>query len=297
MTQEVAVTCGAETHFVLKAEGLPSGLRRGMERIGIPNLGKGHGDVTATPPPQEDDSALQDKAQFPILIYKLELPYAEMRVGFGISKKGVVAAVGKRCAISGVPNFLDETTRQWREKMHLAATGKGPLEEALEVRVLREVIALTVSGKGRDAEVRKLYPFGLSSEAIATILGDTQLALNAVTLKTRAIIAGLCAILCAAFFYFLFMTGGHLKLTGGWNLPGVVGADIAILGVALGASWTILNFSTRFVLQKRFPQLSVALQQKIGKTGYGMLGAIVAAYALFILLSPVKPLWLAMFMH
>ncbi len=294
MTQEITVTCGAETHFKLLAEGLPSGLRRGLDRIGIVNLGKGHADITATQPPMEEDTPPSNAAQFPILIYTVKIPYAEMRIGFG-GKKAVVSAVGKRCAIMGVPNFLDDTLKFWREKLHQAALGKGPLEEALEVRALKEILALAVSGKGTVEEVRKLYPFGLSAEAITGSLSDTRLALNAVTLKTRAIIAALCAATCAGLFYLLFVKGSHARITAGWNAAMVGGADLIILCLALGASWAILNFSTRFVLQKRFPQLSVALQQKIGKTGYAMLGGIVAAFVLFILLSPVKPLWFEMF--
>jgi hypothetical protein len=297
LTQEVTVTCGAETHFRMISEGLPSGLRRGLDRIGTANLGKGHADITTLPPPKDTTATPQEKkAQFPILTYQVILPYAEMRVGFG-NKKGIISVVGKRCAISGVPAFIDDTIKPWRDKLHQAALANAPLEEALEVRAIKEILALTVSGNGRSDEVRRLYPFGLSTEAITSILTDTKLALNVATLKTRSIIAASCSVICVIAFYALFMTDAHESFTLGWQSITVAGTDIAILALALGLSWAVLNFSTRFVLQRRFPQLSVALQQKIGKTGASMLGGITAGYLLFILLSSIKPLWLVSLFH
>jgi hypothetical protein len=162
---------------------------------------------------------------------------------------------------------------------------------------LREILALTVSGKGRADEVRKTYPFGLSNEVIAAILDDMQLALNQATFKTRAIIAALCAGVCAGLFYFLFTTSAHTQITQGWANAAVAALDMAILAAALGLSWAVMNFSTRFVLQKRFPQLSVALQQKIGKTGLVMLGGIIAAFVIILLLTPFRPVWLALLMR
>lgn len=301
ITQEIAVTCGAETHFKLQTGDLPSGLRRGLDRVGIANLGKGHADIVASEPVKQNEGgeAGENKTRQPqssILIYKAELPYAEMRMGFG-GKKAVVSAFGKRCMLMGVPNFLDDTLKPWREKLHQAAQGTATLDEAMQGRALREILALTMSGKGRAEEVRKVYPFGLSTEAIASILADLQLALNHVTLKTRAMIAALCAGICAAFFYFMFMTDSHAQLTHGMANPIVLGLDSAILAAALGISWATLSFSTRLVLQKRFPQHAVALQQKIGKTGFVMLGAIIAAFAIILLFAPMKPLWLTIFMR
>jgi hypothetical protein len=296
ITQEVQVTCGATSHFTLQYEGLPSGLRRGLDRIGIVNLGRGHAEITATEPPKKEDEELNEKTQIPVLLYSAALPYAEMRMDFG-GKKAIVCAVGKRCAISGVPNFLDTTLKPWRDKLHLAALGQAKLEDAMEARALNDILALTVAGKDRAREIRKLYPFGLSSEALASILTDMRLALNKTTLKTRAVMAMLCGGVCAAAFYTLFGTGVEVRVARGWNRYVDLGFDLAMLAAALGASWVILNFSTRFALQRRFPHLPHALQQKIGKTGYSMLGGIAAAFVVFLLSAPVKPLWLAGFMR
>lgn len=296
VSHEVTVTCGADAHFKLVSEGLPSGLRRGLDRIGIKNLGKGHADIAARAPTQEELEAKREAGRILVLVYSVLLPYAEMRMRLG-AKKAVISAVGKRCAISGVPPFLDEPLQPWRGKLHEARLGKGSLEEALTARALREIMSLTIAGKGRIEEVRRLYPYGLSGEAMNSLLADTQLALNRTTLKTRTVIAVLCAVVCAGLFYLWFVAGFEARVTMGWMRYNGLAADVALLGGALAASWGALNFSTRFVLRQRFPQHALALQQKIGKTGYGMLGGIAAAFILCLLLAPVKPLWLAMLMR
>jgi hypothetical protein len=213
-------------------------------------------------------------------------------MAFG-NKKAIISVVGKRCAISGVPNFLDDSLHPWREKLHQAAFGKASLQEAIEARALQEILSLSVAGKGRVEEVRRLYPFGLSVDAINAILKDTRLAINRTTLTTRTVIAVLCVAACFTSFYLVFTSGTEQRLTAGWSRWQEMVADSTFLVTAIGASWALLNFSTRFVLKKRFPQMQLALQQKIGKTGYSMLGGIIAVFAVCIWLSPIKPLWLA----
>ncbi|MDE1902072.1 MAG: hypothetical protein KGI37_10585 [Alphaproteobacteria bacterium] len=296
ITQEVAVTCGAETHFKLIAKDLPSGLRRGLERAGIENLGKGYADIKASPPPKDEDDEPHDKPPFPILTYQAVLPYAEIRMNFG-RKKAVISVFGKRGAMMGVPPFLDEPLQRWRDKLRAAAAGKAALGDALDARAMRDILALTVAGRGRIEPLRKLYPFGLSEGAMKTMLADMRLALNRATLKTRAVIAAASAALCAALFYLAMMTGFAAHLCAG--LPAAAGAGIymAMLAAGLTASWGALNFSTRLVLKKRFPQLQFAMQQKIGKTGYAMLAGIVAIFILMMMLSPAKPLWLGLLLR
>ncbi|MDE2029237.1 MAG: hypothetical protein KGI97_01600 [Alphaproteobacteria bacterium] len=297
ISQEVAVTCGAETHFKLDAKGLPSGLRRGLDRVGIANLGKGHADIAATPPAKDEDGdGTPDKPPFPILTYSVKLPYAELRLGIG-GKKAVISVFGKRCALMGVPNFLDASLKPWRDKLTAAAHGQGALEDALGARAMREILAMTIAGKGSMEELRKIYPFALSNEAAQGMLADVRQALNRVTLKTRAAIAVICVLLCAAGFDQFLTTGGAARITQAF-LPAVGFAIcFSTLALALGASWAVLNFSARFVLRKRFPQLRLGLQQKIGKTGAAMMAAIVAVFVLLLMLAPVKPLWLALLLR
>ncbi len=292
LTQETEVTCGAETHFILLNEGLPSGVRRGLDRIGIENLSKGHADISVSDVPKKKDNAPEEGPRVPILLYKAVLPYAEMKIDLG-GKKALVTAFGKRCAISGVPNFLDLSLKPWRDKLHLAAFGQAPLEEALKARAIKEIFSLVVGGKGSEREARRLYPFGLSSEAISTMLNDLALALKKATLATRTIIALICGGLCAAFFYAFFVKGldGRLMVWGRFGND--IALDALVLAAAFLISWLALNFSTRLVLQCRFPQMPHALQQKIGKTGLTMFAGIALTYVFFLLLAPVKPLWLA----
>ncbi len=302
ITHEATVTCGAETHFRLKAEGLPSGLRRGLERIGLANLHKGHADVTAQMPPEEKGAKEKggeppkEGAPVPILHYEVKLPYAELRMDFG-NKKAVVSVVGKRCAISGVPNFLDDALNPWIEKLRVAATHTGNLNEAIEVRALKEILSLTVAGKDRTDEVRKLYPFGLSAQTIDGILSDMRLALNRATLKTRATMAIGCVVASALIAYIIFMQGIEARITMGWKWYIGLALDIALTGAMMAASWALLNFSTRFVLQRRFPQLKLALKQKIGKTGRSMLAAIVTVFLVTMFFATIRPLWLALLIH
>jgi len=295
MTQEVEVVCGAETHFILINEGLPSGLRRGLDRIGIENLGKGHADITVEDVPkkkEEEEPPPEQGAKIPVLTYKAVLPYAEIKIDLG-GKKALISAVGKRCAISGVPNFLDNSLKSWRDKLHMAAFGEAPLEEALQARAFKEILSLIVSGKSSERDVRRIYPFGLSSEFIGTAITDLRAALKKVTLKTRAFMACFCGALCAAFFYAFFVTGysGRLMVWGHFGSDLVL--DLIALMAALGISWVVLNFSTRFVLQCRFPGMPHALHQNIGKTGGTMFAGIIGTYILFLIMAPVKPLWLA----
>jgi len=75
LTQEVTVTCGAETHFTMEHEGLPSGFRNGLGRIGIEHLGKGHADIKASEPPKkEGKEEAAPPAQIPVLLYNATLP-------------------------------------------------------------------------------------------------------------------------------------------------------------------------------------------------------------------------------
>lgn len=291
ITQEAVVTCGAETHFTMQTEGVPGNLRQGLGRLGIVNLPKGHADITATLPPKEGEEASEGKKLTTILLYSVVLPYAEMKISFG-GKKGIVTALGKRCAISGVPNFLDSSLRPWLEKLRLAALGTAPLESALDARAIDEILSLTVAGKGQAKEVRRLYPFGLSAEVVSALLTYTRLALNKTTLKFRAATAVLCVALSAAFFYALFFEGIEWGVTLAWNRYAAFGFDLAALAAALGISWAVLNFTIRFILKGRFPKRTYALTQKIGKIGYGMFAGIAVAFVVVLFLAPVKPLWL-----
>ncbi|MDD3029998.1 MAG: hypothetical protein PHS57_06945 [Alphaproteobacteria bacterium] len=291
ITHEVEVTCGAETHFTISHEGLPSGLRKALDRIGIAHLNKGHADITVKEVARTNDDEPQGEGNIPVLEYEARIPYAEMKMDLG-GKKAIVSAVGKRGAMAGVPNFLDHVLKPWRDKLKLAAFGQTPLEEALEVRAIRDALALTVSGKGTDRDMRCLYPFGLSSEVIGSLLNDMNLALKKTTLRTRALMATVCGTLCALFFYGFFFHGHEAQLTQGLPWIEAFGMDMAVLGGALLASWLLLLTATRLALKGRFPYRAYRFQQRVGKTGLSMVLGILVIFILLLLMAPIKPLWL-----
>jgi len=288
-TQEIKVTCGAQTRFSMEAGNMPSGLRKGLDRIGVSRLGNGHADIESVVLKQETEGeSLENR---PLMAYTATLPYAEMKVDLG-GKKAVVSAIGKRCVIVGVPPFLDLSLKPWMEKLHLAASGKLPLEQALQARAIKEILSLVVSGRGGKREIQKLYPYGLSSGAVESILADLKNALKRMTLTVRTITAVACAVLAGGFFYLLFPMGLEYRLMQNAGPLASFGFGAATLAAALGASWAALNFAARFALRRRFPKNALALQQKTGKTGYALFAAVAAAFFIAIALAPVKPFWL-----
>jgi hypothetical protein len=288
ITQEIAVECAATTYFTMAHDDLPSGLRRGLDRIGVENLGKGHGDISAFEVTQEERERVPKGGQIPVLRYVVALPYAEMKVNLA-GKKALLSAVGKRCVLSGVPNFLDFTLRPWREKLHAAALGQASVDDALGARAVKDVLCLVVAGNGTERHVRRAYPFGMSSEAILAMIKDMRLALKKKTQNTRAAVALACFLIWGAVFFAHFVKG---LAVGDLANVQAFGADLTLLAVALISSWVALNLAARVVLKQYLPDAPYALQQAVGKIGLGMFLGITAAFVVSLLLAPVKPLWL-----
>ncbi len=289
ITQEIKVNCGVETFFTVSYGDLPSGALRGLDRIGVANLGKGHADIKSYPPPKKEDEDKTPQAKELVLIYEASWPYAELKMSFS-GKKAVVSSVGKQGVLTGIPTFLDKSLKPWREKLSYAAQGKGPLEDALKARALKEFFLLAVAGKGTEKEARKLYPFGVSSEALAEIMNNMCLALKKATLSARAMGALISFAASAVFFYAFFMMGMEADLArSAASSVFAILIDLGALIAALVLSWGVLNFITSLALSLRFGKTPLALRQTIGKIGVAMLAGTVALYALFAFLAPVKP--------
>lgn len=284
ITQEVGITCGAETHFKLEATGLPSGLRRGLDRLGIVNLSKGHADIELLPPKKEEGED-KDAPPKPVVEYRAKLPYADLKVKFGASRIALMSAFGKKCALLNVPNFLDTSLEEAREKLK-----SGDLEETLKMRLIREALALELGGKGRVNELRKLYPVGLSQEVAHEILFNLHKALKQETVTLRGLIAGLCVLGSIALFAGLFMTSLHHDLTQLWPKRNVALFDLGVLSGTLLLSWLTLGVATSLLMRKRFSDLKIALHQKTGKIGLTMLGSIFLAF--IVLMALIRPVWL-----
>ena len=266
-------------------------MRRGLDRIGIVNLGQGHADITAMPAPDDDERAPDDKRPVPVLTYIATLPYAEMRTDFGY-KKSIVAVVGKRCAISGVPPFLDVALKPWRDKLREAAQGRGAIDAAFEGRAIRECFELMAAGRGQIAEARKLYPFGLSLDVIKSIYLDLRQYLHQSTLRLRSATAAASVVVVGIFFYGLVATGFVSQLAAAHGAILEAFADLSVLGFGLAGGWGALNFVTRFFLIRRFPTIKFGLTQKIGWIGQVMLASIVLLFVLCLWLAPVAPSWM-----
>ena len=213
------------------------------------------------------------------------------------TKKALVGAFGKRCILIGVPAILDDALVPFREKLKAAARGEGALDDALDARALRDALRLHLEGKRQAADLRKLYPLGLSPEAAQEILANMRLALNRATKRQRGLVAIGCGVGSALLFAGVFFTPLHTGLTGGWPMAAGALADLALLVAALIGSTVALDSVTRFSLRRRFPDLRIVFGQATGKTGLSMLGGIIALFALILALAPVKPAWVTLLLR
>lgn len=245
ITEEVRITCGATTRFHIKTEGLPSGLRRGLDRLGIVNLAKGHATIISVEPkpdetsdkdddfakipgglygvaptlPQttapsasyddEDDqknlSSHEPKASSPELHYEAQLPFADLRIDFA-GKKAEIGVFGLRKVFLDVPPFLDASLAPWREKLKRAARDQAAANDALQARALREALDLNLQGRGSIKELRRIYPVGLTPAVAEEILFGTKQIIKRLTLRTRSLAAIGAGIISAAIFAVCYFT-------------------------------------------------------------------------------------------
>jgi hypothetical protein len=307
ITEEINVTCGARTSFHIKGENLPSGLRRGLDRLGMERLAKGHADIESVelppdenevdqPPPMPGETAPQEKAPKPELRYAAHIPYADLRMTFG-GKRTIVGIFGKRNVLLDVPSFLDVGLEQAREALASAAKGGGGFEEALDKRAMQDALRLQLVGKGKVEEMRRLYPYGMSTTVAEEILSNMRLALNRATLRWRSMAAVGLAVVGLLALWGIFDTSVHGRLPQSLNPYAILATDFGILAVVMAACWFTLSSVTRLVLQKRFPEIRLALTQKTGKTGYSMLAALMVGYVILLVFAPQKTWWVQALMN
>lgn len=302
--EDIAIACEIGTSFRMKGENLPSGLRRGLDRLGISNLGKGHADISLVPPPKSEeerapkagDEEEKKKAEPHVVHYRALLPYADLRMNFN-GKKAVVSAFGKRCALLGVPLFLDAALEPARANLRAAAQGTASLDAALETRIIKEALALELAGQGNAGEMRRIYSVGLSPDVAKEIFRNLHLALNRQTLKLRrgaALVSVALSTLCLGLFFHL---GFHAAWTAGLAPKATLALDILLPLPFMALAYLALNASSYLALEKRFKGHKISLHRKPGKTGYGMLAAIFLLYWLMLLTAPEKPVWLLQLLH
>ncbi len=298
-THETQISCGVRTQFKIKPDGLPSGLRRGLDRLGVANLVKGHADIeTLAAIPDEDSepapSPKEPKKEAPPkpeIHYLATMPYADLRMNFA-GKKVIVGVFGKKNVLLGVPPFLDHALEPFRKNLKLAASGSGSLEDALQARMMKDSLKLQLAGNGKVNELRRIYPLGLTPQTATEILGNMRLAINKMTLRTRSLVATASTLAGSSIFAGIFLTDLHNQITASMKLPVGLTVDVGILAMVLTACWFTLSAAIRMVLQKRFPDYKIPVTQKTGKTGYAMLVALVIAFVAIALLAPNQPQWL-----
>ena len=323
ITEEVTLSFCLRTHFRVTGAGLPSGLRRGLDRLGLEQLGKGHATIRMVerfaseeeeaPPPaaaeEHDpyaslwgnetggtDEAEADAAAEPTkpeVYYLAEMPYADLRMDLA-GKKCLINLFGLRGALLAVPPFLDDVLAPALEALQQTAKGKARIEAALGFRIMKEALALQLQSKGTAQELRRLYPIGLSPDMGKRILQAMRQSLNQITLRMRSAVAAGSAVISGGIFAGLFDTSLHNGLTTGWPPALVAAFDFGVLMAACFGGWLALSSATRLWLHRRFPNMKVPVIQQTGKTGYMMIGGMVALFALAVILCPHKLVWMVL---
>ncbi len=279
-THEVSVEGGAEMHFdVHPNRSLPSGLLRGLDRLGMINLPKGHADIELIEP--DKDSPENEKN---IVRLKAKVPYADIKIRLN-SRPVNFAAFGKKGLLMGLPAFLDESLRPWREHLVRAVMGNGDLDKAITVRVMHDALGLELSGKSNPNDLRRLYPIGLSPKTAQEIMNNMGLALKRFTLRSRIGVAIVSMLGSTALFGGYFLTSMHDQLAGSISAKALLMLDAFLPVIAMGISSVAFSHASRWALQRQFPDATIRLTQKIGKIGYGTLAGIVAIYAAILTLS------------
>jgi hypothetical protein len=304
MVQEITLVCGAMTQFKIKGEDLPSGLKRGLERLGIANLAKGHADIKTLQSSDNDEKESEDRndkdddaPEKPEIYYEAQLPYADLRMRFGGNRAVVVSAFGKRGFMMGVPPFLDEALQPARAFLSDAARGKNTFEKALAARAMRDALILELGKRGNSAALRRIYPFGLMPKTATEIMSDMRRALDRFTLHVRAIAAFFGALLGGGILAAWFLTAVRAQMVR--NLPWLaeLTIDALVLFIAMASGWVLVGKSMQIVLRREFPKLKVSLRRSIGFVGYTMLAIIGIAGAVLIAQMPEKPIWLDYFLY
>jgi len=296
-TEEVILVCGVTINFRLSGEGLPSGLRRGLDRIGIANLAQGHADIQMLSEKRPEDTvpgASGTKPPEPSLIvhYAAKLPYADMKLRFRGGRAVLVSAFGKRGLLMGVPPYLDDALQPWREHLKRAAAGTEPLDGALKARAMRDALALELNGEGKPENLRRLYPAGLLPKTMQEIFTDMRRALNRMTLQARAGAAAGIGVAATGLLAAIFLSPLHAYLTNGWRWSAGLAFDFVLLAAIMSLGWVGLGVAVKLLLKRRFSGLKISLHHNAGHVGYGLLASIFIAWFAILFAAPVKPLWL-----
>ena len=276
-----------------RKEGLPSGLLRVMDRLGLAAWAKGHATITMTPPAPKKEGEDEDPRAATTLTYQATFPYADLKIKIGNNNKLVLlSSFGLRGVVVGCPPFLDETLKAARETLTKATTGAAPLEAAQKARAVQDALNLIFAGKRDERSLRQLYPLGLSQNVAAEIMRNAARALAQQTRRSRAIAAVILAAVSAALDAGLYLTPLYSSILKLLPYKLYFAFDMLCLALTLALGWFGVGQAARLVLQRHHPQASLNLHRQIGKIGYSMLAAIVVFYFAILFCAPIKPFWL-----
>jgi hypothetical protein len=280
LTQEVELNMSAAIQFAItKGASLPSGLLRGLDRLGMANLARGHGDIELIESDMNDAAASKNR-----IVLRARIPYADIKLRLK-EKTFMVACFGKNGLLSGLPAFLDESLRPWREQLARAAAGDAQIEKALGARAMRETLALKLHGKGQLIELRRLYPIGLTPKVAQEILDNMEKALRRQTQRTRIFVAVASIVISTGVFAGLFLTPLHAAMRQSLTPKAALLIDALLPALAVGLSGFAFAHAAKWALKRRYPKIDVNLNQSIGKIGYGTLAGIIIIYALIFALG------------
>jgi len=280
VTQQVNIEAGAEIHFqIARGSNLPSGLLRSLDRLGMANLAKGHADIEIIDPPKDAPAESNN-----IVFLRAKIPYADIKLRLK-DKLVFAASFGKKGLLSGLPAFLDDSLRPWRERLVRAALGAEPLEKALEARAMREALGLVFANKTEANDLRRIYPLGLSPGTAKEIMNNVGMALRRLTLRARALVAATSLAISAALFAGLFFSPPGKQMAQTFAPGTLLFIQVALPILAMSLSAYAFAHAIRWVLQRRFPKHAIRLGQGLGKLGYGTLAGIFLLYALAFALT------------
>lgn len=283
---------GADLHFASGSTGeLPAAMRRAIDRAGgIKALANGHATIDYVVP--EDDE--QPKKGAIALNYSATMECADIVVNFGNEAKRIAVFGHKRTMIE-VPAFLDEALAKGVKRLHKAAKGNGKIEDALRYRAIREACDLSLAGKIRPEDLRKLYPLGLSKPMIIQITTGLRGALARMTLVARWVGFVSATVIADVLGAALYLTPLHSSIirTAGNGVGLATEIFIPVFCAAIG--YIITGQAGLFHLRRVFPSSKPALHHHGGNL------AIAAALFAFIIpmalsfLAADKVLWIGLF--
>ncbi|MCL2473857.1 MAG: hypothetical protein FWF23_03005 [Alphaproteobacteria bacterium] len=298
--------CGVKTRFAADFFDLPSGLKKGIDKIGIAELGKSHTDVTVNIIKGDEADSGIGTQEFPALEYTADIPYAEIKMSLK-GKKALVSLTGKKGVAAGVPNFLDVPLKELLDAVQTQSNSSFAMRLALKTKAFREMLAIVLE-KGLDRKpsllaMKRLYPFGLSDNMILIIFKTLSASIKKATLFARVTAGILSVSLVSLLLYFYAANLWNFSLVKNSNYPVILSfvIDIAVLLGSILVCLIVLNSAFAAAVHYIAHKLGLKIKlnarnimpTRLGKLGFSVIFAIMFVFLLLFLLYPHNSLWLS----